>query len=233
MRAREFPARATASVGRMLTRLSSRLQSSAQAHDERTLAGDGEIKWTWILAHIRHSEGLVLDVGSGNGMTALGASFAGSDVVAVGPEPEQFPFHPHGIQYVQGDLNRLEFDPASFDQILSCSSVEHVGLSGRSDASEDPEGDLLAMEKMAGLLKPDGDMVLTIPVGLDAVHAPLHRIYGEQRLGCLLRNWEIREESYWAKLTGEKYEPVTRGQALSDKGSNRYYALGLYVLGPR
>lgn len=240
MTTREFLVRASAYAGYHLTRVSERLQAAPTPLDgsgasaaQRTLSGDREIEWTWTLAHVRQGPGRVLDFGSGNGMMALGASFAGDDVVAVDLEPEQYLFHPDGISYVQGDFNELEFEPGSFDQIINCSSVEHVGLAGRYGSPDDPDGDLRAMEKMARILKADGDMVLTVPVGLDAVHPPLHRIYGEERLGRLLEHWEIREQAYWAKPNGARFEPVTREQALAEAGSKAYYALGLFVVTPR
>jgi SAM-dependent methyltransferase len=232
---RGFLVRATAFGGYQLVRVSERLQVPAGSVDsaERTLAGDREIEWTWTLAHVRRGGGRVLDFGAGNGMMSLGAAFSGDHVVAVDLEPEQFPFHPSEIEYVQGDFNDLEFETDSFDQIINCSSVEHVGLAGRYGSSENADGDLQAMEKMARVLKPDGDMVLTIPVGLDAVHKPLHRIYGEERLPRLLEHWRIREESYWAKPAGPRFEPVTREEALAVPGSRSYYALGLFVVTPR
>ena len=236
MTTRGFLVRSTAFAGYHLIRLSERLknvQALGGRPAERTLAGDREIEWTWTLAHIRRNPGRVLDFGSGNGMMALGASFAGNDVIAVDLEPEQYPFHPHRIEYVQGDFNQLQLETRSFNQILNCSSIEHVGLSGRYGSPDEPDGDLRAMEKMAQILKPEGDMVLTIPIGADALHAPDHRIYGEERLPRLLEHWEIREEEYWAKPTTDRYEPVTREQALADRGSASYYALGLFVVTPR
>jgi SAM-dependent methyltransferase len=231
---REFLVRATGYAGYHLTRVSERLREAPGAEPaQRTLAGDREIEWTWTLSRVRRGPGRVLDFGSGNGMMALGAAFAGNDVVAVDLEPEGYPFHPHGIEYVQGDFNELDFEPASFDQIINCSSIEHVGLAGRYGSPDEPDGDLRAMEKMAGILKPDGNMVLTIPVGLDAVHPPLHRIYGEQRLARLLEHWQVREESFWAKPSGPRFEPVSRGRALADRGSRSYYGLGLFVVTPR
>jgi SAM-dependent methyltransferase len=238
---RTFAVRATAFAGYHLTRLSDQLRvapapfgsGSGARPAQRTLSGDREIEWTWTLAHVRHVPGRVLDFGSGNGMMALGASFAGSDVVAVDLEPEQYPFHPHRIEYVRGDFNELELGAHSFDQILNCSSVEHVGLAGRYGSLDEPDGDLRAMGKMARILKPDGDMVLTIPVGIDAVHAPNHRIYGKERLPRLLEHWQIREEAYWAKPSNERFEPVNREQALAETGSASYYALGLFVVTPR
>jgi SAM-dependent methyltransferase len=238
---REFLVRATAFSGYQLTRLSERIQSppaslpsrAAPGSNRRTLAGDRDIEWAWTLAHVRPGPARVLDFGSGNGMMALGAAFAGDNVVAVDLEPEQYPFDPWRIEYVQGDFNELELEPQSFDQIINCSSVEHVGLAGRFGAEDEPDGDLRAMEKMARILKPDGSMVLTIPIGRDAVHAPLHRIYGEERLPRLLDHWQVREENYWAKPASDRYEPVTREEALAVVGSASYYALGLFLVTPQ
>lgn len=236
MTIREFLMRATASAGYRLTGLSSRLQapnaSGKGGCAQRTLAGDREVEYAWTLAHVTREPGRVLDFGSGPGVTALCASFAGNHVVAVDLEHEGYPFAGHEIEYIRGDFNRLEWEPRSFDQIVNCSSIEHVGLAGRYGSPDDPDGDLRAMDTMAGLLKPGGNMVLTIPVGRDGAYAPWHRVYGENRLARLLASWEIQEESYWAKPGGGKYEPVSREQALAEQGSATYYALGLYVVTP-
>lgn len=218
---------------RTAERLQAATPSNGAGSGPQTLSGDREIEWSWTLAHVRREPGRVLDFGSGNGMMALGAAFAGNDVVAVDLEREQYLFQPHGIEYVRGDFNVLDFEPESFDQILNCSSTEHVGLAGRYGSADDDDGDLRAMARMAGLLKPGGEMVLTIPVGRDAVHKPLHRIYGEQRLPRLLEHWEIREEAFWAKPNGPRFEPVSRERALSEHGSASYYGLGLFVVTPR
>ena len=230
--------RATASAGYRLTRLSSRLQAASgtitgAAQTERTLAGDREVEYAWTLAHVTQAPGRVLDFGSGPGITALSAAFAGNDVVAVDLEEEQYLFSGHQIEYIRGDFNRLQWEPRSFDQIINCSSIEHVGLAGRYGSPDDSEGDLRAMDTMAGVLKPGGNMVLTIPVGRDGVYAPWHRVYGEDRLQRLLASWTIQQESYWAKPGGIKYEPVSRERALAEQGSPTYYALGLYVVKPR
>ena len=234
MTTRDFLVRATAFAGYHLTRASERLRAAPTSQPaQQTLAGDREIEWTWTLGHVRRGPGRVLDFGSGNGMMALGASFAGNAVVAVDLEPEQYPFQAGAIEYVQGDFNELDLDADSFDQILNCSTVEHVGLAGRYGSPDDPDGDLRAMAKMASIVKPDGDMVLTIPVGRDALFAPLHRIYGQERLPRLLEHWEIREERFWAKPSGPRFEPVTHEEALAEVGSRSYYALGLFVVTPR
>jgi SAM-dependent methyltransferase len=235
---RRFLVRATASAGYRLTRASGRLDRRPEPSDSRsetskTLVGERDVEWAWTLAHLHQGVGRILDFGSGNGMLALAASFAGNEAIAVDLEAEQYLFTGHNIRYIRGDFNQLEWEPRSFDQILNCSSIEHVGISGRYGSPDEEDGDLKAMQKLAGLVKRDGNMVLSIPLGLDGVYPPWHRVYGETRLSALLDAWVVRKESYWAKRDDEKYEPISRSEALAEVGSATYYALGLYVVTPK
>jgi len=235
---RTFALRATRSAGFRLTRLSGRLEAPAVAADgsagtELTLVGERDIEWAWSLARLSPTPGRVLDFGAGNGLLSLAAAFRRHDVVAVDLEPSQFLFRGSAIEYRRGDFNEMLFEPESFDQIINCSSIEHAGISGRYGSPEDEDGDLRAMDKMASLLRPGGSMILSIPVGLDAVYRPWHRVYGESRLPELLRSYSTRDEQYWAKLDVDLWEPVERDRALSQEGSPSYYALGLYVVEPR
>ena len=89
------------------------------------------MEWAWTLAHLHQGAGRVLDFGSGNGMLALAATFADNDAIAVDLEEEQYLFRGHSIDYRRGDFNQMAFEQHSFDQIINCSSIEHVGLPGR------------------------------------------------------------------------------------------------------
>ena len=133
---------------------------------------------------------------------------------------------------MQGDILTHDFGAERFDQILNCSSVEHVGLGGRYGSSDAPDGDLDAMRTMGALLTGGGRMILTIPVGRDQVCAPQHRIYGEQRLPRLLDGYTPLEEQFWRKQ-GARWVPCERSDALATEGSASFYSLGLFVLGAR
>ena len=194
------------------------------------LSGDRTIEWAWVLSRLRRDPGRVLDFGAGTGFVALAAAFAGHEVVAIDLEPCAFEFKGAPITYRQGNLNELEFEPCSFDQVLNCSTIEHVGLGGRYGSTTDPDGDLRAMERLASLLRPDGDMVLTLPVGIDGIFPPYHRVYGAQRLPRLLERFAVSDEAWWAKLDGKSWQPATRQAALAVHGSSSYYALGLFVV---
>lgn len=226
-RVRAFSARFSRALGWRLTRVSERLDQAP------SLAGDRTIEWTWTLARLHHEPGHILDFGAGNGFLSLAAAFRGHRVVAVDLEPCAFDFEGTSIDYRRGDLNELELEEGTFDQILNCSTIEHVGIGGRYGSATDRNGDLRAMAKLARLLNRDGDMALTLPVGLDAVYAPHHRVYGKDRLPRLLEGFEIREESFWAKLDGRTWRSVARDVALGVRGSASYYALGLLVVAPK
>src|SRR5207245_201498 len=81
----------------------------------------------------------------------------------------------------RGDVLTIPFPSDSFDVILNCSTVEHVGIAGRYGVTESAaDGDLAAMTRLRRWLKPGGVMLLTVPVGHDAVFAPLTRVYGRR-----------------------------------------------------
>ena len=70
------------------------------------------------------------------------------------------------IQTISADqfVDFYERSEKSFDVILSISSVDHSGLARYSDELE-PDGDLYAMTRTKSLLKPEGILILSVPIG--------------------------------------------------------------------
>jgi SAM-dependent methyltransferase len=196
-----------------------------------TLEGDRWVEWSFCMARLAHGEGATLDFGADIGLLALAAAQRGHEVVALDREPPALDYeHPRVVPHRADILDRPLAD-RRFDQIINCSSVEHVGLTGRYGSFEAPGGDLQAMEIMAEMLRPGGRMILTIPVGRDMVCAPYHRIYGPDRLPRLLARYELGEEQYWRKdAASAKWIATDRSTALSTEGSRSFYSLGLFVL---
>jgi len=121
---------------------------------------------------------------------------------------------------------------------FNCSTVEHVGLVGRYGVTENrPDGDLEAMARLRELMKPGGIMLLTIPVGRDAVFAPLCRVYGRERLPLLLEGYIVEKEAFWVKDRENRWVQADRETALDFEASagswdplQNVYALGCFVL---
>jgi SAM-dependent methyltransferase len=194
------------------------------------LLGDRDVEYTWIQAHIPEGPGLALEFGSGGSPLWLAAVRHGFKVTGIDLQPATwFVEHP-AYSFVQSDLFALDLPQASLDLVINCSTVEHVGLN-RYGARVDRDGDLAAMRRLHELLKPGGTMLLTIPVGQDAVIAPLHRVYGQVRLPLLLDGYESVCEEFWMKDPhSNRWQPCTSDLAYSQVSSPHLYALGCFVL---
>ena len=72
---------------------------------------------------------------------------------------------------------------------------------------------------------------MTIPVGIDEVVAPFHRIYGHKRFPLLVEGYQIHEEEYWYKRDkNDRWIVCDKDTAFAVRGSFEAYALGLFVL---
>jgi SAM-dependent methyltransferase len=196
-----------------------------------TLQGDRSVEWSFCMARLAEGPGSTLDFGADTGFLSLVAAQRGHDVVALDRGPPSLEYAYERVTAVQADILERPLTGRRFEQIINCSSIEHVGLAGRYGSTNRPDGDIEAMSILRDLLSPGGRMILTVPVGLDLVCPPLHRIYGPTRLPRLLEGYTIEEEQYWAKST--TWEATDRQNALATPGSRSFYSLGLFVLQSR
>lgn len=200
--------------------------------------GAGIIESRWILEHItNYSRGKILDFGSGPGIE-LGQELAQMNfkVVCIDLQSVKCPVSLRSITnltYIQNNILEMNLPDASFDFIISNSSIEHAGL-GRYDEKEELDQDLKIMQLFKRILKPSGRAFLAIPVGIDAVIENYHRVYGKKRLSQLLMNWEILAEEYWKKGDNNVWCQTDNKEALNEKPTGparpRYYALGFFEL---
>lgn len=194
------------------------------------LSGDRDLEWSWVVGHMRNGPGAALDFGCGDGNLGLVAVWRGYQVTAIDLMAPHWRYKAPALGFVQGNLLTMDLPLSHYDLIINCSTVEHVGLAGRYGSQARPDGDLEAMRKLRDLIRPGGKMLLTIPVGRDEVFAPLHRVYGEERLPRLLEGWTIEEQEYWVKQADERWAQVGRSEALALQPKSMFYGLGLFVL---
>jgi hypothetical protein len=199
--------------------------------DGATLIGDRSIEWSFCLARLAEGPGTTLDFGADVGFLSLAAAQRQHEVVALDRLPSTLEYRHPRVKALQADILDRPLEGRRFNQILNCSSVEHVGLAGRYGSFEKPDGDLEAMAIMRDLLDAEGRMIMTIPVGRDLVCAPLHRIYGHERLPRLLEGYSVHEAQYWRRdPAASAWVELGRDDALHTEGSEWFYALGLLVL---
>jgi SAM-dependent methyltransferase len=196
------------------------------------LRGDRDVEWSWVAAQIPDNPGKVLDFGCGSAFLGFIATRKGGEVIGLDRQEINLPFRINNLEIQKGDILDFNFKSKKFDVIINCSSIEHVGLLGRYGSTDEKKGDLFAMERLRQVLKaPDGIMILTVPVGKDAVFLPLHRVYGTHRLNLLLRGFRIVNKEFWVKNSALNiWVRVDEKDALSAQPSKSFYALGLFVL---
>ncbi len=195
------------------------------------LLGDRDVEWSWVASQVPAGPGEALDFGPGGSHLGLAAAQKGFRVTAIDLQPVNWPYLHPDLSFIQGDLLKLEFPRHLFDLVINCSTVEHVGLAGRYGVGEHrPDGDLEAMAYLRTLMKPGAVMLLTVPVGRDAVVGRSHRVYGSQRLKKLLDGYAIEKEQYWAKNPQNTWTLTDRPNALAVEPGERIYGLGCFVL---
>lgn len=95
---------------------------------------------------------------------------------------------------------------------ISISSFEHDGL-GRYGDPINPNGDLEAMQLAKNLIKQDGILFFSVPIGKDCLVWNAHRIYGKIRLPMILEGWEMLDkfgfsQSLFDQKLGIHQQPV-------------------------
>jgi hypothetical protein len=192
------------------------------------LKGEKFLDWGFVCANLPHGPMRALEIGPGRSPIIPAMLAVGYDVTAIDIASDlskQFA----GIRFIKGDFTTVQFE-TGFDVVVACSTVEHVGLSGRYGSVEDADGDLKTMRKVHGLLEPHGVLFLTIPMGVDGVYRPFHRVYGRERLPRLFEGFEEEKSRFLVKEPYGAWHAGDRNAALEYNASAQRYALGEYVL---
>jgi hypothetical protein len=119
-----------------------------------------------------------------------------------------------------------------FNWVLNVSSIEHFGLAGRYDVETSlSEGDIWGMRKLLEIMEPGATMILTIPVGIDSVFSPMHRVYGKHRLPRLLWGYMVIHSTGYVKREG-KWNPAPIEVAMREEPTTEpwYYGIGCFTL---
>lgn len=134
---------------------------AAPGTDERV------VEIPWVLSRLRPS-GRVLEVGYAFAETGyLGALLrAGVELVGVDLAARDVT----GLEAVQADVRELPLEDRAFDQVLLVSTLEHIGADNavyglEGGPSPDPDARLEALRELRRVLRRDGSLLVTVPVG--------------------------------------------------------------------
>ena len=129
------------------------------------------VEFPWLMA--RAPSGRVLDAGSAlnhpHVLDALLPGLAELTISTLAPEERSFP--ERGVSYVYADLRALPFGDGWFDDVVSVSTLEHVGMDvtrwgAASAPAADPGPELeRALAEFRRVTRPRGRLLITVPYG--------------------------------------------------------------------
>lgn len=94
----------------------------------------------------------------------------------------------------RADLTNLFFKSGSIESLSCMHTIEHIGL-GRYGDPVDADGDLKAISELKRVVKPGGNLLFVVPVGVPKVVFNAHRIYHPQAVIKLFPEFTMKEFS--------------------------------------
>ncbi|GFM32549.1 class I SAM-dependent methyltransferase [Desulfovibrio subterraneus] len=136
-------------------------------YDERV------VEYPWVLSRLSHGQGRLLDAGSCfNYPEIIGRpEIEGKDFTIFTLAPEDNCFWDKKISYHYGDLRNMPFRDNWFDEVISISTLGHVGMDNRLYTKGHEEGKVgLEAEQAVGelvrILRPGGKLLVSVVYGV-------------------------------------------------------------------
>jgi SAM-dependent methyltransferase len=195
---RLLSARAVDELQRSLAELSQRMDrldvqqrgiDAAIAHPFWSHASGRIVENAWVLRHLGELPygATVLDVGCAE--TLLSLELASNGFRVTGVDIRRFPLQHPNFHFFQGDIANAPLADDSFDAAVLLSSIDvrlgwYVLQQGENRAAA-------AMTRIYELIKPGGQLILTVPFG-EAVVTRQRRIFDSQQLRQLLHRFDLQ-----------------------------------------
>lgn len=161
-----------------------------------------------IFKHIPLSPKRILDVGCRYSMLSIQLASLGHEMHGIDINNYKYK-HPNFI-FHKGDILNSKFPKDYFDVIVALSTIEHIGL-GRYGDKQDLEGDLKAMREIFRIIKPGGQLLITLPFGR-VVNTSWFRVYNMNKIRNLLTGFKINRKYIFREKNGS-WIPVVASKA--------------------
>ena len=137
----------------------------------------------------------ILDFGCTRSWLSIALSSMGYDVTGI--DLREFDYEHKNFTFSK--TNILDLDEKNFDFVVSLSTIEHVGL-GAYDKEVINDDLAKVLKKIEHLLKPQGKLILTLPVGKPSIDE-FTRSFAPEELKDILKShrFSLQTEEYYHK----------------------------------
>lgn len=146
-----------------------------------------------------------VDVASKVEMIGIISQFTPTTFIDIRPIDLSLP----GLTFKKGSATNLPFVDGSVESLSSICVIEHIGL-GRYGDDVDPNGSEKAMEEFKRVLKPGGNLYVSVPIDNDnRVYFNAHRAFTRDYVLKLAEPMTLVEEKYvYRRELGDTYDPA-------------------------
>lgn len=195
--------------------------SSPQLHDKTgTTEFDAHYTYQgpWVMRKllVTHPKSHI-DVGSWTAYLGFFSSLQPTEFVDIRPAKLRIP----GLTMKEGSVLNLPYKDRSLNSISCLHVVEHVGL-GRYGDPLDPLGSIKALKELSRVVAPNGNLYLSLPIGIEKTYFNAHRVLSAQKVINTLSDLKLVSLS-GIMDNGSYLEAVSTA-----KISKQQYACGLF-----
>lgn len=133
----------------------------------------------------------VVDIGSTVLYAGIISQFVPTTFVDIRPVNLNLP----GLTVVAGSILDLPFEDASQSFVTSLCVLEHIGL-GRYGDPIMPDGTRRACAEIDRILKPGGEVIVSVPVGHPCIAFNAHRIFSKDQFLSHFPGYQVLDEVY-------------------------------------
>jgi SAM-dependent methyltransferase len=171
-------------------------------YDERV------IEYPWVLSRLSEEKSRLLDAGSVFNFQEIieTSKLACKDITIFTLAPENKAFWQRGISYHYGDLRQLPFKDNWFDEVVSISTLEHVGMDNRMYTRQSSSEQIVleakqAVKELIRVLRAGGKLLASVEFGKHQLIEWNGTPFAEQFDSSMLKNLLIEFESCANVLT--------------------------------
>ncbi len=137
----------------------------------------------------------ILDVGCCETILPIQLASLGYNVTGIDIRPYELK-HPN-FNFIKTDICNTTNLKEKFDFITCISALEHIGLDTIYGKTKQHSSDKKAINSMFNLLKPKGQLLLTVPIASKFSQSGFMKIYTPKKLHQLLKSFDVIKEDYF------------------------------------